>query len=62
MTPRDARRWPIGTIATMRDCYGVDPITGRVVAHLGMYAVTLRTPDGIVHGGTSLLEPPTVDA
>lgn len=52
------RQWPIGTMATMLDCYGKAPVTGRVVAHSPQgRSLTLRTRDGLLSGGVELMVP-----
>src|SRR6478609_1234702 len=55
----DARRWPLGHMAVMRDCHGKARTKGQVVER-NAYSVTLRLRDGTyIFGGTSLLEEPT---
>lgn len=59
MKLKNAKRWKLGHRAVMRDCYGRKRWEGQVVER-GTYEVTLWLPDGtILHGSTSLMEPPT---
>lgn len=52
-------QWPIGSTATMVDCYGRNAVTGRVVEHSPQgRSLTLSTRGGLISGGVSLMLPP----